>query len=119
MILIIGAMGAGKLDYLRDVLGFKDDEIADGALDDRPVVYNLQDIVFADPSRVGELEKQLLEKRVVVCHEVGAGVVPLERSDREARDATGRLCVRLARGADKVVRLVCGIPIILKGESGA
>ncbi len=118
MILIIGAMGAGKLSYLRDVMGCNDDEIADGVLDDRPVVYNLQNLVFADPSRVDELERLMLEKSIVVCNEVGAGVIPLERSDREARDTTGRLCVRLARAAHKVVRLVCGIPIILKDEGG-
>ena len=60
MILIIGAMGAGKLDYLRDVMGCKDGEIADGVLDERPVVYNLQNLVFGDPSRVDEYEKVLL-----------------------------------------------------------
>ena len=46
MLLIIGAKGSGKLDYIKS-LGFSDDEIADGVLDDRPAVYNLQDMVFA------------------------------------------------------------------------
>ena len=48
MILIIGALASGKLDYARS-LGFSDDEIADAALDERPVLNNLQDLVFADP----------------------------------------------------------------------
>jgi len=52
---------------------------------------------------------------VVVCDEVGSGVIPLEKRDREAREATGRLCVLLAREAERVVRVVAGIPVVLKG----
>ena len=120
MILIIGGRASGKLDYVRS-LGYQDHQIAHGVLDDRPVLYNLQDLVFADPKASPQLLEALLKKEVVVCHEVGSGIIPAKARDREAREATGRLCNRLAARADQVVRLVCGLPLILKdrpAESG-
>lgn len=113
MILVIGGMASGKLDYVRS-LGYREEEIADAVLDDCPVLYNLQDLVFADPDASPRLFSALLEKEVVVCHEVGSGIIPAKAKDREAREATGRLCSLLAQRADRVVRLVCGIPLILK-----
>ncbi|HZK41966.1 MAG TPA: bifunctional adenosylcobinamide kinase/adenosylcobinamide-phosphate guanylyltransferase [Clostridia bacterium] len=113
MILIIGGRASGKLDYVRN-LGYEDHQIAHGVLDDRPVLYNLQDLVFADPKASSQLLEVLLKKEVVVCHEVGSGIIPAKAEDREAREATGRLCNRLAAQADQVIRLVCGLPLIIK-----
>ena len=114
MVLVIGGAGSGKLDYVKS-LGYSADEIADGLIDDRRVVYHLQNIVFDDPDHAPELFDRLLAKDVVVCDEVGSGIIPLELRDRQAREATGRLCIRLAAHADRVVRLVCGIPVVIKG----
>ena len=114
MILVVGSAASGKRDYVTS-LGYSDREIADGILDSSPVLYNLQDLVARNPEKSADLLASLLEKEVVVCNEVGSGVIPLERSDREAREQTGRLCNRLAQQADKVVRLVCGIPTVIKG----
>ncbi|NLA95631.1 MAG: adenosylcobinamide kinase [Clostridiaceae bacterium] len=115
MILIIGGLASGKRDYVRQ-LGYEDNLIADGILDDRPVLYNLQDLLFSDPESGPELYQALLEKEVVVCQEVGSGVIPVTAHDRAAREAVGRLCNHLAREADLVVRMVCGLPVILKGR---
>lgn len=113
MILVVGGAGSGKLDYVK-LLGYSPADIADGVLDDRKVVYNLQNIVFRNPPRAPELESALLQKDVVVCDEVGSGVIPAEAALREAREATGRLTIRLAARASRVVRLVCGIPVVIK-----
>lgn len=115
MILVIGGVASGKLDYVRS-LGYEETAIANAVLDGRPVLYNLQDLVFADPKASPQLLEALLEKEVVVCHEVGSGIIPARARDREAREATGRLCNRLASEATQVVRLVCGLPLILKDK---
>lgn len=52
---------------------------------------------------------------VTTCDEIGCGVVPLDRSDRDWREAVGRLCCALADQADLVVLVVCGLPQVLKG----
>lgn len=113
MILIVGGIGSGKLDYVKS-LGYSEADIANGVLDARKVVYNLQQIVFDDPDGAPDLLEPLLLKEVVVCSEVGSGVVPLNAGERRAREATGRLCIRLAARASRVVRMVCGIPVVIK-----
>jgi adenosyl cobinamide kinase/adenosyl cobinamide phosphate guanylyltransferase len=116
VILVIGGASSGKLDYVKS-LGYSDADIANGELDGRKVVkvvYNLQNIVFRAPELAPRMLEALLDKEVVVCSEVGSGVVPMDRKEREAREATGRLCIRLAQRAERVVRLVCGIPTVIK-----
>ena len=43
-------------------------------------------------------------------------MVPVDREGRAAREAAGRLACLLARRADAVVRVFCGIPVVLKGK---
>ncbi len=114
MILIIGARSSGKRKYVES-LGYAPHQIADGVLDDKPVIYNLQAITMADPEEAPALLEALKGKEVVVCDEVGSGVIPLEKARRLGREATGRLCCQLAREATQVVRLVAGIPTVIKG----
>jgi adenosyl cobinamide kinase/adenosyl cobinamide phosphate guanylyltransferase len=114
MILVIGARASGKRDYVAS-LGYAPEDISDGVLDDRPVLYNLQAITMADPEGAPALLDRLKTKEVVVCDEVGSGVIPLEKARRLGREATGRLCCLLAKEATRVVRLVAGIPTVIKG----
>ncbi|MGI6216762.1 MAG: bifunctional adenosylcobinamide kinase/adenosylcobinamide-phosphate guanylyltransferase [Coriobacteriales bacterium] len=114
MILVIGGAASGKLDYVKS-LGYSDEQVSDGCIDKRPVVYNLQDLVAEDPSAAPGYYDDLVGKEVVICNEVGSGVIPIARETREAREQTGRLCNRLARVADRVVRIVSGIPMVIKG----
>lgn len=53
--------------------------------------------------------------QVVTCDEVGCGVIPLDKADRQWRDAVGQLCTALAAQADLVVFVTCGLPQVLKG----
>ena len=43
-------------------------------------------------------------------------VVPVDKNERAAREAAGRLACLLAARADCVVQMFCGLPTILKGE---
>jgi adenosyl cobinamide kinase/adenosyl cobinamide phosphate guanylyltransferase len=144
MMLVVGGAASGKRSYVRS-LGYTDKQMADAMLDDRPVIYNLQDMVDAclasafghslsgknqqqlsgtargpldiseEPFDISALLEPLLSKEVVICNEVGAGVIPIDRLEREGRETTGRLCNQLAQQADRVVRLVAGIPLVIKG----
>lgn len=115
MLLIIGGEGSGKRTFVRS-LGYTDRDIADGVLDERPVLYHLEQMVFSDPEYIDSLLPVLAEKQAVICNEVGSGVIPADRAERAGREATGRLCVLLAQRADCVVRMVSGIPVMIKGE---
>ena len=45
---------------------------------------------------------------ILICDEVGCGLVPVDAFEREYREAVGRICTVFARRADRVDRVVCG-----------
>jgi adenosyl cobinamide kinase/adenosyl cobinamide phosphate guanylyltransferase len=115
VILVVGSRASGKRAYVQEALGFSMEQMADATLNERPVVYNLQEMIRGRELTADALIPELLRKRVVICDEVGSGVIPLARGEREWREAVGRVCVLLAKDAEQVVRLVCGIPNVIKG----
>ena len=115
MILIVGGEGSGKRSFAES-LGYSREEMADGVLDDRRAVFHVERMVAEDPDGAPALLEPLAEKELVICCEVGSGIIPAEYRQRRIREATGRLCVLLAQRADVVVRMVCGIPTVIKGE---
>jgi adenosylcobinamide kinase/adenosylcobinamide-phosphate guanylyltransferase len=52
---------------------------------------------------------------IVVSNEVGLGIVPAYPLGRVYRDALGRANQRLAAAADRVVLMVAGLPMVVKG----
>ena len=113
MILVVGGAASGKYEYIRS-LGYSPEQISEDVSSPAPVMYALEKVVERDVEAADTLFEALLQKEVVSCCEVGSGVIPLEKGDRAFREACGRLCVRLAREAEKVVRLVSGIPVVIK-----
>ncbi len=51
---------------------------------------------------------------IVICDEVGCGIVPLDRSERLYRDIVGHVCCMIAARADSVIRVHCGIGMKIK-----
>jgi adenosylcobinamide kinase/adenosylcobinamide-phosphate guanylyltransferase len=51
----------------------------------------------------------------IVTNELGSGIVPDSALSRRFRDVAGRLNQDVARRADRVVLLVCGCPVAVKG----
>ena len=47
--------------------------------------------------------------RIVCCDEVGLGVVPVDRAEREYRDEVGKTLCALAARAERVYRVIAGI----------
>lgn len=46
---------------------------------------------------------------IIISDEIGNGIVPIEASEREYRERTGRMLCELASKAERVERIICGI----------
>ncbi len=69
-------------------------------------------------AHIGDLEKAVREAAgsvILVSNEVGCGIVPENRTARLFRDMVGLANQRLAGAADRVIWMVSGIPVTVKG----
>lgn len=109
MIFITGPLFAGKREYIRNALRLSLEEFAARA------VWDVERLAAGAPD-LEALAGELSAHEIVIASEVGGGVAPIDPMEREAREAAGRLACLLARRAQTVVRVVCGLPQVLKGE---
>lgn len=115
MIFVFGGEFEGKSEYVRERFGFEavsasaDSVAAAPAVRDfhlflRDIIKNGADI-FSEIDAVLEVNPDI----VIISNEIGCGVVPLDKHDREYREAVGRANCYLAKKAKEVIRVVCGI----------
>jgi adenosyl cobinamide kinase/adenosyl cobinamide phosphate guanylyltransferase len=125
--LVIGGKYQGKLEYVLKAGNLSADSVSDGGscsfenAFEKPVLNNLHLLV----KRLFEAEKDpaqfilaSLQKEnfvTIICNEIGCGIVPTEQNDRYLREITGRILCEIAKVAQKVVRVQCGIPVVIKG----
>lgn len=108
MIFITGPLFAGKRQAAMELLGWSQAELEQSA------IWDVQDLA-AEAEDLEDLAERLSAYPVVIATEVGGGVVPTEVAERSAREAAGRLGCLLSQRAECVVRVFCGIPVVLKG----
>ena len=112
MVLVIGGIASGKRTYIRS-LGFREDDMSLNVHANSPVLSGLEEVLRQGALSADEFDA-IIRKDVVACCEVGQGVVPLDAADRAWRELVGRTWVELAKHADKIVRMVCGIPTVIR-----
>ena len=127
MKLIVGGCSQGKLDYVLAGSILTDFYVCDGELPDEEqvkeaieagkiVIINHFHMWMRTSIKEGKTpEKEILEfvgnnsNSIVISDEIGNGIVPMDGFEREYRERTGRILVKLAQQADEVVRVICGI----------
>ena len=114
MVLIIGGMAQGKLEFALRALGVS--AWSEGVLGEEDCVHDLHLAVRAlpDPEAAVSAWLETHPEGVIICDEVGCGVTPLDRADREWREKVGRICCALAQQAEAVYRVQCGLEARLK-----
>lgn len=122
MRLIIGGKGQGKREYAASAYNIAPPEIADTLTEAKSarVLYGLEEEI-ARCLREGTEPEPLVEELcrtnpdiIIICRELGCGVVPVDRFEREWRERTGRICCELAKEAESVERVLCGLPLRIK-----
>ena len=122
MELYIGGYAQNKLEYIKALYS---DAILSKKID---IIDNLH-LVIKEKLAVGmdsekiwhEIESRMAQaedrgiKLIVICDEIGNGIVPVDSFEREWREVTGRILCKLAEQAERVVRIVMGLPQVIKG----
>ena len=126
MQLISGGAYQGKLDYALALTGRKESDVADGMvcsmqeLLEKPLVNHFHlwiDRMLKEEQEVTTLVDQIMEHNpgiVIIVDELGCGIVPMDPYARKYRELTGRICCRLAKEAEEVHRVICGIGTVIK-----
>lgn len=131
MVLIIGGAYQGKLDYAKEEYGLTDSDVftcEEGSTAvgfDEKIVDHFERYVLAlikagqVPERaVGmQIRANRYKGRIIICDDISQGVVPMDKTERAWREGVGRTMVKVAQQADKVVRVFCGLPVVLKDET--
>ena len=130
MQLVIGGSYQGKTRYIEenfpeyriyDEKNFR--ELCRGENRQEDVVWNHLHLCVKElleimtPEEIGGLVEKVVKAHpdmVLVSDEIGSGIVPMERAERQYREVTGRLLCNVAKNAEKVVRVTCGIPMRIK-----
>lgn len=124
--LILGGSFQGKLDFALHMTGCSQEDVADETSPQlwahKPILNHLHRLVYQILQQDGNPQAVLEDivcqnpHAVILCNEIGCGVVPMDAFARKYREAVGRLCCELARCAGRVIRVQCGLPVVLKGE---
>ena len=46
---------------------------------------------------------------ILICDEIGNGIVPVDAFERRYREQVGRILIEVAKRADRVERVICGL----------
>lgn len=127
MKLVIGGCFQGKLDYVLNEYKLTESYISENELPSEALlkkVENQKKRMVLNHFHIwmrnrmlqgGNPEQEIMDfvkqhsDMIVISDEIGNGIVPVDAFEREYRERTGRILVRLAEEADEVVRVVCGI----------
>lgn len=133
MRLVIGGYGQGKLEYVLSGYQVSEEMVREGVpekyescgksipLGESSLVVNHLHLWVRERLLQGGCPEEELSafldrcgNCIVICDEVGNGIVPADAFEREYRERVGRISIMLARRAEGVERVLCGIGQKLK-----
>ena len=125
MKLVIGGTAQGKLEYVLLKYDLQKNMVWDGSLpnstedieyEEKPVIINHFHLWIKNRMISGGCpEDEIMsfldsnEDCIIICDEIGNGIIPIEPFEREYRERVGRILVQLAKRAEEVERIICGV----------
>lgn len=130
MRLIIGGYAQGKLDYAVKKYNVSEKNIFDYDLPTKEELEASAGSVILINTLHRWIKKRIKEGKrpedeiasfvkknpdcIIICDEIGNGIVPMDAFERVYRERTGRILISLAAEADEVERIICGVPQKIK-----
>lgn len=124
MILVTGGCFQGKTAYACKQFGIALEETVDGMncpmeqIYRAKLLYHFHEYIRRLMKEGQNLDLPRLHREnpdlILVTNELGYGVVPIDKFDRDYREKTGRICCEIAKEAREVHRVVCGIGTVIK-----
>lgn len=126
MILIYGGSYNGKTDFAIKKYNLKDDDIfycksAELNFSYRTIVglhIFIRHCVLNNINALDIIKNNLdnIKDKVIICDEIGSGIVPLKKEDRLWREECGKVLQFLSQNCNKVSRIFFGLEEVLKDE---
>lgn len=126
MKLLFGGAYNGKLRYVKENLGIKEEEIfycSNEKIDfSKKVISGIDRLIYFNVLEGKESlsffkeNKEKLKGKILICDEISSGIVPLKKEERLWREETGKVLQFLSKESEEVYRIFFGIPTRLKGE---
>lgn len=128
MILITGGAYQGKRKFAGERFGISEEKMLDGGVCGFDEVFSaecvygyhklIKRLMAQGEDPVGYTERLCRENSgmILILDEVGCGIIPLDKGERQWREQTGRCGCTAAGHSVQVWRVTCGIAQIIKGE---
>ncbi len=123
--LIIGGRDQNKLELAKNFFGFEvffNGKTSDfSELSDSKIIYGLNHLIkrMIESGLDDQQIKETILKNdydIVISDEIGCAVVEIEKTSRRIVELTGRITCLMAQNSENVIRFICGIPQIIKGD---
>lgn len=129
MEIIVGGYCQGKLNYVLQKTGLSREEVFDGEFGKLAEIQtyrilNKTHLLIKRLLSAGKGEEQILlffsqlrvkhPNIIIICNEVGNGIVPLSQTERVWRETVGKIMCSLVKEADHMERICCGLSQCLK-----
>lgn len=121
MILIIGGISQGKEKFAKtfDHASFCNADEHQNDFYNFDIILEIDKLVSKMLSDgqwdIKSFNLDKLEGKIITGNEVGLGIVPIDKKERQLRDEVGFLYQELVKRATKVYRVWNGIPMLIKG----
>lgn len=120
MILIFGGAYQGKLNFAKQKFGITDEDVhicceGRGIPHDSRAYCNIEKVFLQlvkqniDVVEALKSHKDEFKDKIIIVNDISQGIVPVDKTLRAWREATGRAMMYLAGEAEEVYRVFCGI----------
>lgn len=121
MIFVIGGAFQGKTEFVMEQFHISGQDFMEGESCELDKIYNAKVInhfecLIKRLMQAEEESNQVIDKLInknknciVISTEIGSGLVPIDKFERDYRENVGRMCCKIAKNSSSIFRVQCGI----------